>query len=222
MSEQTPSLKEKSSMKPSTLCLLSVPVLVAGSLTLSGCGRSTSAPTVVSYHQVGICKTYETPSGAEEAKANEGFAIFKIETVDNSKYNDVFNFDPGRFYVNQSTAQQTSGNQYEHGSVYSWNRRFVNKDPRFGKALGVKYIADATIPKGEKIDDAGFALIPLATNNPTGGPEAEQLNFQLAYDTGTSDRGSVQSVNEGMILTKTNPPDAKYTVVENCKELALK
>ena len=61
------------------------------------------------YHQVGICKTYETPSGTEEAKANEGFAIFKIESVDNSKYNDVFNFDPGRFYVNQSNAQQLCG-----------------------------------------------------------------------------------------------------------------
>jgi hypothetical protein len=208
-------------MKTSTRCFLSVPMLVAGSLTLSGCGRSTSAPTVVSYHQVGICKAYETPSGKEEAKSNEGFAIFKIETVDNTKYNDAFNFDPGRFYVNQSNAQQAGGNQYEHGSVYSWNRRFVNKDPRFGKALGVKYVADTIIAKGEKIDDAGFALIPLATNNPTGGPEAEKLNFQLAYDTGTSDRGNVQSVNEGMIITKTNPADAKYTVIENCKDLSL-
>jgi hypothetical protein len=208
-------------MKTSTRCFLSVPMLVAGSLALSGCGRSTSAPTVVSYHQVGICKAYKTPNGAEEAKTNEAFAIFKIEAVDNTKYNDFFNFDPGRFYVNQSNAQQTAGNQYEHGSVYSWNRRFVNKDPRFGKALGVKYVADATIAKGEKIDDAGFALIPLATNNPTGGPEAEKLNFQLAYDTGTNDRGNVQSVNEGIIITKTNPADAKYTVIENCKDLSL-
>jgi hypothetical protein len=209
-------------MKTSTMRFLSVPMLVAGSVALSGCGRSTSAPTSFSYHQVGICKTYETTNGAEEAKPNEGFAIFKIESVDNTKYNDIFNFDPGRFYVNQSNAQQAAGNQYEHGSVYSWNRRFVLKDPRFGKAMGVKYVADAMIPKGEKIDDAGFALIPLATNNPTGGPEAEQLNFQLAYDTGTSDRGNVQSVNEGMILTKTNPADFKYTIVENCKELPLK
>jgi hypothetical protein len=209
-------------MKSSTMGFWSVPMLIAGSIALSGCGRSTSAPTTVAYHQVGICKTFETSNGKEEAKANEGFAIFKIESVDNTKYNDIFNFDPGRFYVNQSTAQQTAGNQYEHGSVYSWNRRWVNKDPRFGKAMGVKYVAEATIAKGEKIDDAGFALIPLATNNPTGGPEAEQLNFQLAYDTGTSDRGNVQSVNEGMILTKTNPADTKYTVVENCKELALK
>jgi hypothetical protein len=208
-------------MTTSTKCFLSVPMLVAGSIALSGCGRSTSAPTTVTYHQVGICKSYQTANGTEQAKADEGFAIFKIESVDNTKYNDLFNFDPGRFYVNQSNTQQAAGNQYEHGSVYSWNRRFVNKDPRFGKALGVKYVADGTIAKGEKLDDSGFALIPLATNNPTGGPEAEKLNFQLAYDTGSDDRGNIQSVNAGMILIKTNPADTKYTVVEDCKELSL-
>ena len=63
--------------------------------------------------------------------------------------------------------------------------------------------------KGEKLDDAGFAVIPLATNNPTGGPESEALNFKLDYDTGTSERGSTQSVSEGMIMTKTNPPDSQ-------------
>jgi hypothetical protein len=76
-------------------------------------------PIIRSYLQ-----NFETPNGAEEAKANEGFAIFKIETVDNTRYNDLFNFDPGRIYVNQSNVQQTAGNVYEHGSVYSWNRRF--------------------------------------------------------------------------------------------------
>jgi len=209
-------------MKTSTRCFLSVPVLFAGSIALSGCGRSPSTPTTVTYRQVGICKTYETPDGVSQARADEGFAIFKIETVDNTKYNDIFNFDPGRFYVNQSNAQQAGGSQYEGGNVYSWNRRFVNKDPRFGRAMGVKYVAEATIQKGEKLDDAGYALIPLATNNPTGGPEAEKLNFKLDYDTGTNERGGVQSVNEGMVLVKTNPPDAKYAVVEDCKELVLK
>jgi hypothetical protein len=209
-------------MKTSTTCFLSVPLLVTGAVALSGCGRSPSAPTTVTYHQIGICRSYETPNGTEQAKTDEGFAIFKIDSVDNTKYNDLFNFDPGRLYVNQSSAQQMAGNVYEHGSVYSWNRRFVNKDPRFGKAMGVKYVAEATIAKGEKLDDTGFAVIPLATNNPTGGPEAEKLNFKLDYDTGTNERGSVQSVNEGMLLVKTNPPDTKYSVAENCKELSLK
>ena len=79
-----------------------------------------------------------------------------------------------------------------------------------------------TIPKGEKVDDVGFALVPLATNNPTGGPEADQLNFKLEYDTGTSQRGSIESVSEGILFVKANPPDTKYSVIENCKELPLK
>jgi hypothetical protein len=203
-------------MKTSNICTLSVPLLVAGSIALSGCGRSTSAPTTVTYHQVGICTSYVTPSGTEEkTKTDEGFAIFKIESVDNTKYNDIFNFDPERFYINQSNAEQRKGN------VYAWNRRFVNPDPRFGKAMGVKYITSATIPKGEKIDDVGFALVPLATNNPTGGPEADQLNFKLEYDTGTNERGNIESVSEGMLFVKTNPADTKYTVTENCKDLPL-
>lgn len=197
--------------------MLSVPLLIAGSVALSGCGRSTSAPTTITYHQVGICRSYLDLNGTEQkAKPDEGFAVFKIESVDNTKYNDLFNFDPERFYINQSNAEQRKGN------VYAWNRRFVNPDPRFGKAMGVKYIKAATIPKGEKVDDAGFALVPLATNNPTGGPEADALNFQFAYDTGTNERGNIESVSEGMLFVKTNPPDTKYTVIEECKELPLK
>ena len=123
-------------MKTSTISILSVPLLAAGSIALSGCGRSTSAPTTIAYHQVGICKGYQTQGTAEEkAGSNDAFAVFKIESIDNTKYNDLFNFDPGRFYVNQSNAEELKKN------VYSWNCRFVNKDPRFGKAMGVKYVA---------------------------------------------------------------------------------
>jgi hypothetical protein len=204
-------------MKTSTISILTVPMLIAGSIALSGCGRSTSAPTTITYREVGICTGYQTQGTAEEkAGPNEGFAVFKIESIDNTKYNDIFNFDPQRIYVNQSNAEQQKKN------VYSWNRRFVNPDPRFGKAMGVKYIASSTIPKGEKVDDVGFVLVPLATNNPTGGPEADALNFTLAYDTGTNERGNIESVNEGILFVKTNPPDTKYTVISNCKDLALK
>ena len=118
--------------------------------------------------------------------------------------------------MNQSNAEELKKN------VYSWNRRFVNKDPRFGKAMGVKYVAEVTIPKGEKVDDVGFALVPLAINNPIGGPEADAHNFKHAYDTGTNERGNIESVNEGIVLVKTNPADTKYTVVPDCKDLALK
>ncbi len=202
-------------MKASTKCFLSVPMLVAGSIALSGCGRSASTPTTITYHQVGVCKTYETPSGAQQAKNNEGFAIFKIESVDNTKYNNSFKFDPGRFYVDQTTVDGKSK------GIYGWDRRFVNKDPRFGKAMGVKYVAEAEIQAGQKLEDAGFALIPLATNNPTGIPEADQYNFQLVYDTGSDDRGNMVSASEGIIFVRTNPADTKWSVVEDCKELPL-
>ena len=202
-------------MKASTKCFLSVPMLVAGSIALSGCGRSASTPTTITYHQVGVCKTYETPSGAQQAKNNEGFAIFKIESVDNTKYNNLFKFDPGRFYVDQTTVDGKSK------GIYGWDRRFVNKDPRFGKAMGVKYVAEAEIQAGQKLENAGFALIPLATNNPTGIPEADQYNFQLVYDTGSDDRGNMVSASEGIIFVRTNPTDTKWSVVEDCKELPL-
>jgi hypothetical protein len=202
-------------MKASTKCFLSVPMLVAGSIALSGCGRSASTPTTITYHQVGVCKTYETPSGAQQAKNNEGFAIFKIESVDNTKYNNSFKFDPGRFYVDQTTVDGKSK------GIYGWDRRFVNKDPRFGKAMGVKYVAEAEIQAGQKLEDAGFALIPLATNNPTGIPEADQYNFQLVYDTGSDDRGNMVSASEGIIFVRTNPAGTKWSVVEDCKELPL-
>ena len=202
-------------MKLSKISILSVPLLATGAIALSGCGRSASTPTTITYHQVGVCKTYETPSGAQQAKNNEGFAIFKIESVDNTKYNNLFKFDPGRFYVDQTTVDGKSK------GIYGWDRRFVNKDPRFGKAMGVKYVAEAEIQAGQKLEDAGFALIPLATNNPTGIPEADQYNFQLVYDTGSDDRGNMVSASEGIIFVRTNPTDTKWSVVEDCKELPL-
>lgn len=201
-------------MKTSNI-LLSVPLLVAGSIALSGCGKS-SSPTTISYRQVGICKSYVTQASTQTAKADEGFAIFKIESIDNSKNGSSFYFDPERLYVNQSSPEQMKGN------VYSWIRRFFSPDPRIGTALGVKYITATTVPNGAKIDDVGYALIPLATNNPTGGPDSNKYNFKVVYDTGTGDRGNIESVSEGILITKTNPPDTNYAVVEDCKDLQLK
>jgi hypothetical protein len=67
-----------------------------------------------------------------------------------------------------------------------------------------------------------IVIIPLGVNNPSGGAEANQFSFELAYDTGTGERGDQQNVNEGIVFTITNPPDAKWSVVENCKELSFK
>jgi hypothetical protein len=209
-------LKGENVMKISTMSVLTIPMLVAGSIALSGCGRSSSNPTNISYRQVGICKGYETPAGPITAAANEGFAVFKIESVDNTKYGSSFSLTPERLYVNQSTPAQ------EAGQVSNWNRRFVHSDPRFAQTMGFTSIPQTTIPAGKKLDINSVVIVPIGINNPSGGAEANQFSFQLAYDSGNDERGNQQNVNEGIVFTKTNPPDTKWSVVENCKELSFK
>jgi hypothetical protein len=200
-------------MKTSAMCFLSVPMLVAGSIALSGCGRSSSSPTNISYRPVGICKGYETPAGLITAGANKGFAVFKIESVDNTKYASSFTLAPERLFVNQSPPVQAAG---------SANRRFVHPDPRFAQTMGFTSIPQTTIPAGEKLDINSVVIIPLGINNPSGGAEANQFSFELAYDTGSGERDAQQNVNDGIVFTIINPPDVKWSVAENCKELSFK
>jgi len=200
-------------MKLSKTSILSVPLLAAGAIALSGCGKS-GTPTTITYRQIGICQSYET-SAVQHPKAGEGFGVFKIVSVDNSNNSSAFYFDPVRFYVNQSKPE-------DKGNIYKRDQRFMIPDARIGPALGVKYVDKITVPKGEKVEDVGFILIPLALNNPTQGPEADKVNFDVTFDTGSGERGGFESVAEGIKIVKTNPPDTKYTVIEDCKELPLK
>ncbi len=200
-------------MKTSTMCFLSVPMLVAGSIALSGCGRNSSSATNISYRPVGICKGYEAPAGPIVAGTNKGFAVFKIESVDNTKYDSSFTFAPERLFVNQSPPVLALG---------TGNRRFAKPDPRFAQTMGFTSIPETTVPAGEKRDINSVVIIPVAINNPSGGAEANQFSFELAYDTGVGDKGDQQNVNEDIVFTVTNPPDAKWSLVENCKELSFK
>jgi hypothetical protein len=200
-------------MRTSAMCFLSVPMLVAGSTGLSGCGRSSNDPTNIFYRPVGICKGYESPAGPITAGANEGFAVFKIESVDNTKYGGSFAFSQERLFVNQSPPVLALG---------SANRRFVHPDPKFAQAMGFTSIPQTTILAGEKRDINSVVIIPIGINNPSGGADANQFSFELAYDTGSGQRGEQENVNEGIVFTITNPADAKWSVVENCKELSFK
>lgn len=199
-------------MKLSKISILSVPLLAAGAIALSGCGKS-GTPTTITYRQIGICQSYET-SAVQHPKADEGFGIFKIESVDNSNNSSAFYFDPVRFYVNQSKPE-------DKGNIYKRDQRYMIPDARIGPALGVKYVDKITVPKGEKVEDVGFILIPLVLTNPTQGT-ADKYNFDVTFDTGTGDRGTFDSVAEGIKIVKSNPPDTKYTVIEDCKALPLK
>ena len=97
----------------------------------------------------------------------------------------------------------------------------------FAQIMGYTSVPETTIPKGAKLDINSFVLIPISINSSTGVAEANQFSFELTYDTGgeaaygiaTGERSSQTQpgVNEGIVLTKTNPPDSKWSVVENCK-----
>ena len=154
-------------MKTPNIAILSVPMLVAGSIALSGCGsRSEKNPTMISYSEVGICKSYATLTGNEEkAKPDWGFVIFKIETVDNAKQSSAFNLDPERFYVDQTPPAM------EQKNISRRSRRFMVADPRFAQAMGVTGLARAAFPANQKTDVNSFILVPVALSNPTGGTD---------------------------------------------------
>jgi hypothetical protein len=190
-------------------------MLVAGSIALSGCGkRSATNPTMISYSQVGVCKSYATLTGNEEkAKPNEGFVIFKIETIDNAKQSDTFYLDPERLMVDQTTAE------FQQKDISRRSRRFIDADPRFAQAMGVKGLARAAFPANEKTDVNSFVIVPLRLDIGLGGPNAKQYSFDLLYDTTTTE---VQVGTNDVVTAKTNAAVAEYPVIENCKELAYK
>ncbi len=117
-------------METPRLYFLSVPVLIAVSM-LSGCGSGSGQPTNISYRQIGICKGFTAASGPVTSKADEGYAIFKIETVDNTKSNKAFAFDPKLLYVDQSTPEQHAKQLWEWDRRYASTELEVPAEPRY-------------------------------------------------------------------------------------------
>jgi hypothetical protein len=68
-------------MKTPNIAILSVAMLVAGSIALSGCGkRSATNPTMISYSQVGVCKSYATQTGNEEKSTMQNRTALSTST----------------------------------------------------------------------------------------------------------------------------------------------
>jgi hypothetical protein len=220
-------------MRPATKCILSVSLLISGSIALPDAARS--AAISISYHQVGIC---DTAAGPVTTRSDEAFAIFKIEAVDNTKPSGSFDFDPTHLYVDQSTPEQKAKT-----AVWDKNRRFVYSDPRFAQNMGVSSAVGTTIPQGTKLEINGFAVVPLGINNPSGGPEANQYSFGLVYDTWSTDEHETNVVGGGFAfavvlvqslfggpklgsktidLIKTNASETRWSVTDNCKALSFK
>lgn len=200
-------------MKTSKLCLFSIPLAITASIALSACDRAPAGPTKISYHQIGLCKSYETASGPVTAPSDEAFAVFKIETVDNSQPAKSFVFDPSLFYVDQSNATQKAGKIGER------NRRFASNDPRFIQTFNVSGPNQVTIAKGVKRDVNGFAIIRVGANNPSGGPENEKFNFDLAYDDWTSESAFSPEIWVSKIAFDKTKSAQSWTVADDCKAL---
>jgi hypothetical protein len=223
-------------MRPSTTCILSVSLLIAGSIALPDAARS--AAISISYHQVGICKGYDTAAGPVTARSDEAFAIFKIEAVDNTQSSNSFDFDPTHLYVDQSNPEQKAKT-----AVWDKNRRFLYPDQRFAQNMGVSSATETTIPEGTRREINGFAVVPLGINNPTAGPEANQYSLDLVYDTWSTDEheangpggsffwifalgdklfGGPKLGSETIDLINTNPSETRWSVTDNCKALSFK
>jgi hypothetical protein len=154
------------------------------------------------------------PTGFEQkARANELFAIFKIDSIDNSKPSNEFGFDPERMYVNQSTQEQLKKN------LSFQTRRFMVSDPRFAQAMGVTSPQRTTVPGNQKLDVNAYFLVPVSMDLPADKPPVGN-SYELTFDT-TNPIDQWQSASAGINMLKTNP-DATFTPAENCKELAYK
>jgi hypothetical protein len=199
-------------MSPSNSHVLSASLFVAALVALSGCDRGPDAAANLSYRQVGLCKGYDTSAGPVKAPADEAFAIFKIESVDNTKPSKAFTFDPALLYVVQSTPAQKAGN------VWNWNRRFVITNPRFWQSLGLPSSERTIVAPGSKLEVDRFVSVPVGLNNPTGGPEDKRTSFELVYDVEDAHQGE-KTVNRGIVFARS---EASTAVVEDCKTLVSK
>src|SRR3984893_6732803 len=126
-------------MEKPRLYFLAVPVLIAVSM-LSGCCKGSGQPTNISYRQVGVCKSYEGASGPVTLRADDGYAVFKIETLDNTKSNKAFAFDPKLLYVDQFNPDQKGW------EVRPYYRRFSSVDSRIPQSLGISLAPESTVP----------------------------------------------------------------------------
>jgi hypothetical protein len=163
-------------------------------------------------------KGLKRASGPVTSKADEAHAFFKIETVDNTKSNKAFAFDPKLIYVDQSNPNQKG---WDVRPLY---RRFASMDSRIPQSLGVSLAPESMVPAGDKLDVNSFVVILLGVNNPSGGPEANKLAFELLLDsanTGNAEEAEIHAA-KGIVFNKTNPANTKWTVTENCKELSFK
>jgi hypothetical protein len=219
----------------------SLPCLGVLTAVLSGCSGSFEAPVSIDYRQIGFCNTYATPSGAQAARPNEVFVVYKIDTVDNTKRNGDFTFLPTRLWIERATVKQgadggtnktpgmakpaTDKSPWvsEPGEARVWvarraSRRFVPSDTNFAQAMGVRAATATVIAPSAKTPINAYAIVTVT--KPGEDRPVDQIAFSLNYDPQEGE-GWALPADPQVILNNTDAARTSWPHPENCQDLAL-
>ncbi len=161
---------------------------LAAVLGLASCQTPLAGPAaIITYHQVGACNV----AGDATPAANQAFVIFAIDKIDNTQSGINFNFDPTKLYTNSGAADPIDP-----------------QVPATQQILGGQQIGPATISAGNThyFGNSPFGMAEVATTAANGAAEANNVNYNLNYNTGTADPPILlQKLNLGRTIWPDTP-----------------
>jgi hypothetical protein len=196
------------------LNLVSLSCVGVSLAVLSGCEPGPSGSTVkIHYSQVGACNGYQSGSGVTSKRANQAFAVFRIESIDSTQSGVGFNFTPSRLYVDLEPHKET------WGSSLGASFRFVSSDRRFTDPLGVPAIAESKVPARATTPVDRLAFIPVSTKEANGAEEVAKTSYKLLYDPVTKQTSEV--FDPHVELVKSNEAQSSWPTTDDCLHLDI-
>jgi hypothetical protein len=153
------------------------PALLLALVLMSGC---TSDLATITYEQVGVCKFYyysfddkETghtePAENGVSYPNQYYAVFRINSIDNTGSKNTFYFDPsklvvrGGFNVDMQLTQNMNEALSAQGSPTQASSVSPGQQPTFKSLVVATVTSDSTVPS-----DLSFSLDYKRTSNDPG------------------------------------------------------
>jgi hypothetical protein len=162
---------------------------------LSACGSS----TVINYHQVGACNGMQVTTGGAptttvSAGGNAAFVIFQVESVDNSKMNTAFSFDPTQLYIKDTP------------------NRFLNPNSQLANVLANFNLVPTMVPAGKSLTLDGYGVTVVSTTTSDGAVEADKTSYFLTESEPSS----------SVVMNKTNSSQTSWPYTPNCAGITLR
>lgn len=181
---------------------------------LSGCEPGPAGSKVkINYSQVGACNGYQSGSGVTSKRANQAFAVFRIESIDATQSSVAFNFTPSRIYVDLEPNKETWGSSMGAGFY------FVSTDRRFTDPLGVPTIAESKAPARATTAVDRLAFIAVPTKDANGSEAVGKTSYRLLYDAVTKQTSEV--FDPHVELVKTNDAQSAWPATDDCLHLDI-